>query len=50
MELVSLAGLGDDHEAVGDEMATSLAAWLDEEWMPQEGEKKNKQFVLFAMQ
>lgn len=36
VELVSLAGLGDDHEAVGDNMAKSVAAWLDAEWMPQE--------------
>lgn len=36
VELVSLAGLGDDHEEVGENMANSLAAWLDEEWMPQE--------------
>ncbi|KAL9191369.1 hypothetical protein ACHAXT_001075 [Thalassiosira profunda] len=36
IQLVSLAALGDDHDAVGDAMAKSLAAWLDEEWMPQE--------------
>lgn len=36
IQLVSLEGLGDDHEAVGENMAKSLAAWLDEEWMPQE--------------
>ncbi|KAL7431162.1 hypothetical protein ACHAXM_002549 [Skeletonema potamos] len=36
VQLVSLAGLGDDHEAVGENMAKSVAAWLDEEWMPQE--------------
>lgn len=34
--LVSLAELGDDHEAVGENMAKSVAAWLDAEWMPQE--------------
>jgi hypothetical protein len=34
--LVSLAELGDDHEAVGENMAMSVAAWLDAEWMPQE--------------
>ncbi len=27
----SLAGLGDDHEAVGENMAKSVAAWLDDE-------------------
>mmetsp|Transcript_26251 Transcript_26251/g.63029 ORF Transcript_26251/g.63029 Transcript_26251/m.63029 type:complete len:188 (-) Transcript_26251:1677-2240(-) len=36
VELVSLAGLGEDHEAVGEMMAKSVAAWLDAEWMPQE--------------
>mmetsp|Transcript_26475 Transcript_26475/g.56329 ORF Transcript_26475/g.56329 Transcript_26475/m.56329 type:complete len:169 (-) Transcript_26475:26-532(-) len=36
VEAVSLAALGDDHEAVGEMMAKSVAAWLDEEWMPQE--------------
>jgi hypothetical protein len=36
VELVSLAGLGDDHDAVGESMALSVAAWLDAEWMPQE--------------
>ena len=36
VQLVSLAGLGDDHEAVGENRAKSVAAWLDEEWMPQE--------------
>ncbi|KAL3770494.1 hypothetical protein ACHAWU_009333 [Discostella pseudostelligera] len=34
--LVSLAGLGNDHELVGENMAKSVAAWLDAEWMPQE--------------
>ncbi len=34
--LVSLAGLGKDHELVGENMAKSVAAWLDAEWMPQE--------------
>jgi hypothetical protein len=34
--LVSLAGLGNDHEMVGENMAKSVAAWLDAEWMPQE--------------
>ena len=34
--LVSLAELGDDHETVGENMARSVAAWLDAEWMPQE--------------
>ena len=34
--LVSLAGLGNDHETVGENMAKSVAAWLDAEWMPQE--------------
>lgn len=33
---ISLAPLGDDHEAVGEMMAQSVAAWLDAEWMPQE--------------
>ena len=28
---VSLDGLGDDHEAVGESMAKSVAAWLDAE-------------------
>lgn len=36
VELVSLTGLGEDHEAVGEMMAKSVAAWLDAEWMPQE--------------
>jgi len=36
VEAVSLASLGEDHEAVGQAMADSVAAWLDEEWMPQE--------------
>lgn len=36
VELVSLAGLGDDHQAVGEAMGKSVAAWLDAEWMPQE--------------
>ena len=36
VQLVSLAGLGNDHEAVGETMAKSVAAWLDAEWMPQE--------------
>lgn len=36
VEVVSLAGLGDDHEAVGENMAKSIASWLDEEWIPQE--------------
>ena len=33
IELVSLASLGDDHEAVGESIAKSLADWLDDEWM-----------------
>ncbi|KAL7523357.1 hypothetical protein ACHAXR_000140 [Thalassiosira sp. AJA248-18] len=36
VQTVSLAGLGDDHEAVGETMAKSVAAWLDAEWLPQE--------------
>lgn len=36
VEVVSLAGLGDDHEAVGENMAKSIASWLDEEWIPQD--------------
>lgn len=36
VEAVSLAGLGDDHEAVGEAMSQSVAAWLDSEWMTQE--------------
>lgn len=36
VETVSLSGLGDDHEAVGENMAKSVAAWLDDEWLPQE--------------
>jgi hypothetical protein len=36
VQLVSLAGLGNDHETVGEMMAKSVAAWLDAEWMPQE--------------
>ena len=31
VETVSLDGLGSDHEAVGDRMAKSVAAWLDAE-------------------
>lgn len=34
--LVSLSSLGNDHETVGENMANSVAAWLDAEWMPQE--------------
>ncbi|KAL3812054.1 hypothetical protein ACHAXA_010026 [Cyclostephanos tholiformis] len=36
VQLVSLEGLGNDHEAVGETMAKSVVAWLDAEWMPQE--------------
>lgn len=36
VQLISLEALGDDHETVGDNMGKSLAAWLDEEWLPQE--------------
>ena len=36
VQLISLAGLGDDHDEVGEAMALSVAAWLDVEWMPQE--------------
>lgn len=36
VQLVSLEALGNDHEAVGETMAKSVAAWLDAEWMPQE--------------
>ena len=36
IQMVSLESLGDDHEAVGESMAKSLAVWLDDEWMPQE--------------
>mmetsp|Transcript_31100 Transcript_31100/g.48673 ORF Transcript_31100/g.48673 Transcript_31100/m.48673 type:complete len:182 (-) Transcript_31100:31-576(-) len=36
VQLISLEALGDDHETVGDNMGKSLAAWLDDEWMPQE--------------
>lgn len=36
VEMVSLASLGNDHEAVGESIAKSLADWLDDEWMPQE--------------
>lgn len=36
VQLVSLTSLGTDHNAVGDAMARSVAAWLDVEWMPQE--------------
>lgn len=36
VQLVSLVGLGNDHETVGETMAKSVAAWLDAEWMPQE--------------
>lgn len=36
IQMVSLEGLGDDHEAVGETMAKSIAAWLDDEWLPQE--------------
>lgn len=31
VEEVSLSGLGDDHEAVGENMSKSVAAWLDAE-------------------
>ncbi len=30
----SLAGLGDDHETVGESMAKSIALWLDDEVSP----------------
>jgi hypothetical protein len=36
VQLVSLKSLGTDHDAVGEAMARSVAAWLDVEWMPQE--------------
>lgn len=36
VQLVSLTSLGTDHNAVGETMAKSVAAWLDIEWMPQE--------------
>ena len=36
VEMVSLTSLGNDHEAVGESIAKSLADWLDDEWMPQE--------------
>lgn len=36
VQLVSLEGLGDDHETVGESMANSLASWLDDEWIPQD--------------
>lgn len=36
VQLISLEALGDDHEQVGENMGKSLAAWLDEEWLPQE--------------
>jgi len=36
VEEVSLASLGDDHDAVGETLARSIAEWLDAEWMPQE--------------
>ena len=36
IQMVSLESLGDDHDAVGESMAKSFAAWLDEEWMPQD--------------
>eukprot|EP00565_Helicotheca_tamesis_P001873 CAMPEP_0185723528 /NCGR_PEP_ID=MMETSP1171-20130828/345_1 /TAXON_ID=374046 /ORGANISM="Helicotheca tamensis, Strain CCMP826" /LENGTH=119 /DNA_ID=CAMNT_0028391245 /DNA_START=260 /DNA_END=619 /DNA_ORIENTATION=+ len=36
MEALSVESLGGDHEAEGQRMATSIAAWLDAEWMQQE--------------
>jgi hypothetical protein len=33
---IGLEGLGDDHEKVGAELASSVQRWLDAEWMPQE--------------
>jgi hypothetical protein len=35
VESLSLDSLGDNHEQVGDEIATSVQAMLDTEWMPQ---------------
>jgi hypothetical protein len=31
VQAVSLEGLGDDHESVGENMSKSVAAWLDAE-------------------
>lgn len=36
VEMVSLEKLGEDFLATGEEMAASVAAWLDEEWLKQE--------------
>jgi hypothetical protein len=36
VESVSVEGMGDNHEAVGLELAGSVQRWLDAEWMPQE--------------
>lgn len=36
IETINLEPLGDDHEAEGTRIATSIAGWLDMEWCPQE--------------
>merc|ERR1719223_2359148 len=36
IEMLTCAGLTDDFENEGQLMAQSVAAWLDQEWMPQE--------------
>jgi hypothetical protein len=36
VESISVANMGDNHEAVGEDLAGSVQRWLDAEWMPQE--------------
>ena len=36
LESISLDCLGEDHEAVGSEIASSVQRWLDAEWMTQD--------------
>jgi hypothetical protein len=36
VQSISVANMGDNHEAVGEDLAGSVQRWLDAEWMPQE--------------
>jgi hypothetical protein len=36
VESISVEAMGDNHEAVGTDLAGSVQRWLDAEWMPQE--------------
>lgn len=36
VQSISVEGMGDNHEEVGEDLAGSVQRWLDAEWMPQE--------------